>query len=495
MILIMDIGTSSTRGILFDKNGKEKWMDQIQYQPTYFASVYVEQDPQDWINAVCECVSRAQQFASKNKQSIRAVAFTAQRSSLIPSDENGDPLRSAIMWQDRRNADIVKELSKQNSWITSKTGARINTVYAAAKMTWLKRNEPAIYEKTYKLCSVADFIIHEMTGEFVTDETYACRSLLADVHTCHPDDKLCEYFEVDKEKISTAMEPGSIVGYTTDQFFNKTKLPSGTPVISCGGDQQCSALGMGLVESGSVVITTGTGAFIMAYADHVPDVLDGQIVVERHALKRTWAYECSIPACAALYNWANQIFFSKTQKEMADINAAVMESKPGANDIIVVPSFTGRGTPDWNTSAKGAFVNLTLGSTKQDMARAVIESIACEIANNMETLSNYMNIPETILLTGGMTRFSTFDQILADTLGKKMKLIPAIIDPTALGAWINASVCLKDYADAKEAFQKAVADYEIIEYQPDYDNYAIYKGKRLQMKEIYESLYGKERGY
>ena len=85
-------------------------------------------------------------------------------------------------------------------------------------------------------------------------------------------------------------------------------------------------------------------------------------------------------------------------------------------------------------------------------------------------------------------------QIMADTLGKNMELIPAIIDPTALGAWINTSVCLKDYANAKEAYQKAVTDDEVIRYQPDYDNYAVYKGKRLQMKEIYNRLYGKERG-
>lgn len=494
MILIMDIGTSSTRGILFDKNGKEKWVDQVHYQPTYFASVYVEQDPADWIDAVTDCVAKAVEYASRQGWTIRAAAFTAQRSSLIPCDETGKPLCPAIMWQDRRNADIVKELAGRDDWITSKTGAKINTVYAATKMTWLKRNQPAIYKKTYKLCSPSDFIIRAMTGEFITDETYSCRSLLADVHTCRPDNSLCEYFEVDPEKISTVIEPGNIVGYTTDKFYTKTQLPAGTPVISCGGDQQCSALGMGLIEPGNVVITTGTGAFIMACSDHVPDLLDGQIVVERHALKKMWAYECSIPACAALYNWANQTFFSKTQEDMSSINDAVNQSKPGANDIIVVPSFTGRGTPDWNTAAKGAFVNLTLGSTRQDMARAVLESIACEIANNMEILSRFITIPETILLTGGMTRFSTFVQILADTLGKNMMLIPAIIDPTALGAWINASVCLKDHANAKEAYQKAVADYEVIRYQPDYDNYAVYKGKRLQMKEIYDRLYGKERG-
>lgn len=494
MILIMDIGTSSTRGILFDKSGKEKWTKQIHYQPTYFALVYVEQDPQDWVDAVTNCISGAVEYAAQQNQKIRAVAFTAQRSSLIPCDENGRNLSPAIMWQDHRNADIVKELSAKDDWITSKTGARINTVYAAPKMTWLKRYEPAIYERAYKLCSPSDFIIRAMTGEFVTDETYSCRSLLADVHTCHPDIELCDYFEIDPKKLSKVMEPGNIVGYTTDALCVKTKLPSGTPVISCGGDQQCSALGMGLIEPGNVVVTTGTGAFIMACSDHVPDILDGQIVVERHALKKMWAYECSIPACAALYNWANRIFFSKSQEDMSSINDAVNQSKPGASDIIVVPSFTGNGTPDWNTAAKGAFVNLTLGSTRQDMARAVLESIACEIANNMEILSQFITIPDTILLTGGMTRFSTFVQIMADTLGKNMELIPAIIDPTALGAWINASVCLKDYANAKEAYQKAVTDYEVIRYRPDYDNYAVYKGKRLQMKEIYNRLYGKERG-
>ncbi len=488
MILILDIGTSSTRGILFDRAGKEIWIKQIPYDPMYFGTIYVEQEPLTWINALEACAAEAQIFAKEQKKTIRAIAYTAQRSSLIPVGEDGEALYTAIMWHDRRNASIVEELKDKDRLITSRTGAKLNTVYSATKMTWMKRSCDDLYAETAHLATISDFLMHEMTGGWVLDETYACRSLLADVRTCRLDPELCELFEIDADKYSEIIPPGSIGGYVNARFAQKTGIPEGTPVITCGGDQQCSGLGMGITEAGRIAVTAGTGAFIMAYADHVPDELNGEIVVERHALKDTYVYECSIPACAALYNWANRVFFDKEQNDIEAINDAVDHSPCGANGVLAVPTFQGSGTPDWNTEARGAFLNLTLATTREDMTRALLESIAYEIANNMEVLSRYTPIPEEIHLAGGLSRFETFVQILADTLNREIILRPEIKDPTALGAWINAALALKDYDSAEDAYETAIEGTPLLRYVPAEREHGIHEKRRKLMRDMYLRL-------
>ena len=153
------------------------------------------------------------------------------------------------------------------------TGARINTVFSGKKMTWFRRKEPEFYEKTHKICTIADFIAHEITGEYRTDHTYGSRSLLMNLRTRAWDGRLLDMFEVDAEKLCELISPGTVLGYATEEFAEKTGLQAGIPFVSGGGDQQCAAVGMGVTGPGSVEITTGTGVFMLCYSDRVPENL------------------------------------------------------------------------------------------------------------------------------------------------------------------------------------------------------------------------------
>lgn len=182
-ILVIDVGTSSIRGVLYNKNGDILFVHQIEYQVNYMPNGMAEQNTNDWSDTVCVIVSKAVDFAQTQNISIDGLSLTSQRSSIIPMGYDSKPLRNAIMWQDKRNADIVNEFSVHQDFVHKLSGARINTVFSGTKMTWFKRNEPDLYNKTMKICTIADYIINQITGEFATDHTYGARSLLMNIRT------------------------------------------------------------------------------------------------------------------------------------------------------------------------------------------------------------------------------------------------------------------------------------------------------------------------
>ena len=182
-ILVIDVGTSSIRGVLYDEKGTEIFCHQIPYQVHFIDGTHAEQDTSDWSDTIVEIGRAAAAYCEKENLKIDGLALTSQRSSVISVDKDGHALMPAIMWQDKRNKEIVDEFRGMEKAIYKLTGARINTVFSGTKMTWVRRNAPEIYEKTHKFCTIADFITHEITGEYRTDHTYGSRSLLMNVRT------------------------------------------------------------------------------------------------------------------------------------------------------------------------------------------------------------------------------------------------------------------------------------------------------------------------
>lgn len=168
-------------------------------------------------------------------------------------------MRDAIMWLDKRNAEICGELAPMESEIFRVTGARLNTVFSGAKMTWLRRNEPELYRKSYKLMTIADYLAFLLTGQFKTDHTYGSRSLLMDIRTRQWDSEMLDLFQVEKEKLCQLIQPGSVMGCTTRTIREITGIPAGIPLISAGGDQQRAALGPGPAPPSPRGSTPATG--------------------------------------------------------------------------------------------------------------------------------------------------------------------------------------------------------------------------------------------
>ena len=487
-ILVIDVGTSSIRGVLYDGGGRPRFTHQIAYQPDFLEEGLVEQNPADWSDTLTEIGQRVSFYARENGVTVDALSLTSQRSSIIPVDREGTPLRRAIMWQDKRNAGIVAELKEREGRINALTGARVNTVFSGTKMTWFRRNQPELYEKTYKICTIADYITHQITGEFRTDHTYGSRSLLMNVRTRAWDEELLDLFEVDGDKLCELVQPGSVIGTVNAAFARRTGLPEGIPLISAGGDQQCAALGHGVTGAGTLEITTGTGAFMLGYCHQVPENLGSGVICGAHAIPGRYVLEVSMLTCAALYNWGKRTFFGEQAAEdFMGINQGVMDSPAGARGCIALPYFQGRGTPDWNANATGAFFGLSLGTTREDLARALLEGIACEVGNNLEELERYTGPMERIYVGGGLTRFPAFNQIQADVYQKPLLRSADNGEQTALGAWASAAVALGCYGDYEQALnvQRGEGHYE--RYQPNPALAELYGEKRARMNELYRA--------
>jgi len=170
-ILVIDVGTSSMRGILFTHEGKVLAENQILYHVCYKGKSWVEQAASDWENALYNIAKEIAKAAGANKWKIDAITITSQRSSVIPVDKSIRPLCNAIMWQDKRINEICEQLNTQNDKIFSLCGSRLNPVFSASKMTWLRENRPEIYAKTYKFLVIPDYLNYLITGELCTDYT------------------------------------------------------------------------------------------------------------------------------------------------------------------------------------------------------------------------------------------------------------------------------------------------------------------------------------
>lgn len=490
-ILVVDVGTSSMRGVLYDGDGQILRVLQRKYRVSYLSDTLAEQDPRDWEDALFAILRDLSAYAQRNGLTIRALALTCQRSSVLPVTRNGTPLRNAVMWLDKRNASICAGLESAEADIFRVTGARLNTVFSGSKMTWLRQNEPEVYRKAYKLLTVADYLAWLLTGEFKTDHTYGSRSLLMDIRTRRWDGEMLRLFEVDGEKLCQLIEPGSVLGYTSERISELTGCPAGLPLVSAGGDQQCAALGMGVLRAGDMEITTGTGGFLLAFTDRVPDNIRPDVICGAHAMPGKYVLESSMLSCASLYDWCLRQFYRDASGPYLyeAINRDVLESPAGANGCIALPYFQGRGTPDWNSRARGSFLNLTLHTRRADMARAILEAIALEGANNIEILERYTGGGGSLYISGGLTHSAAFNRIQASAYDREI-LQSGNAEQTALGAWASAAVAVGLYAGYGEALGRAKQWDKTTAYRPDPEQAALYREKRAEMNRLYGLLYG-----
>ena len=485
-ILVIDTGTSSMRGILYEQNARILFTHQVTYQVSFHGQC-AEQNPGDYLNALLEILQAVLTYCEQHGLDIHGLSLTCQRSSLIPVDREGTPLLPAVMWMDKRCASICEQLQDSDDFVFSRTGSRINTVFLAGKIAWLAREHPEICEKTWKYLTIADYLTWQITGEYQTDQTYGSRSLLMNLYTRQYDPELCRLFQADPDKLCPLNPPGSIVGKVSPRFSRLSGLQEGLPLISAGGDQQCAAIGHGIISPGAYEITAGTGAYILAYSQKIPSGLRDHIICGVHAVPGAYVLESSILSCASLYNWALQTFYPGCRQPSSydQINQDTLASPPGANGCIVLPYFQGRGTPDWNAQAKGAFLNLSLQHSRGDMVRAILEAIAGELYNNLQILRTYTGEIHSISIGGGLTGFSVFNQILADTCQLPLHRSHNR-EQTSLGAFANAAMTLGLYPSLDKVLQAASSHTGFDEILPNPDNFAVYQQHRQIMNQFYQ---------
>ncbi|MEM2144637.1 MAG: FGGY-family carbohydrate kinase, partial [Candidatus Jordarchaeaceae archaeon] len=269
VLAAIDVGTIGCRTIIFDENGREIARDYQEYPSIYPRPAWVEQNAMDWWRAVCNTSQRVVEKAHISSGDIVGISVTNQRETTVPVNEDGNPLRNAIVWQDRRTVKQCEDIKKKVgvSEVYQTTGLTIDPYFSAPKILWIKENEPEIFNSTYKFMLVHDFIEMKLTDCFVTDWSNASRTLLFDVEKFNWSEKICNTLEIPPEKLNETHPSGVKIGEVTAKAAKETGFVEGTPVVAGGGDQQCGALGVGVIKPGRIKATMGTGTFLLAYTD------------------------------------------------------------------------------------------------------------------------------------------------------------------------------------------------------------------------------------
>ena len=446
-ILGIDIGTASTKAILFDLSGAEVVTASRPYPLLTPQPGWVEQDPdavwQALIEALHDIIGQAGGYR------ILALALAAQAGSIIPARLNGDPAYPMITWLDSRSESLVRAWQKDGTaeGIRRLSGWRPYPGLPLPTIAWLRQHRPDVHAASQRYLGAADFLIHRLTGRFATDLSAAAEMLLVDVNTGQWSEKLCALAGVDPAMQSGLGWAGRVVGETTPEVAGLTGLPAGVPVVAGGHDQCCACLAMGMTGPGKVMLATGT-AWVITGIVETPSLADipQRMDLNPHVVTRRWTVSQLLGGFGATVDWWLQQAWQPPGPEhaldkkslYAHLDNALPSSPPGSRGLLFLPlsgpaqvsdAQPGGGRPG------GGFIGLALAHTRADMSRAILEGCAFEVRWALDTL-RAAGMPVTELwIAGGATRSPVWPQILADVSG-----VPIVLADYANWAALGAAI-------------------------------------------------------
>ncbi|GMV46499.1 MAG: hypothetical protein AMXMBFR66_18970 [Pseudomonadota bacterium] len=455
-LICVDIGTTSLRALLFDARGVAHHVAARACAPDYFEGGRVEQDAERWRTALIATLRECAQAAASTALTPAGIVLTSQRSSVLPVDAAGRPLHPALMWQDTRSGELAAALAATHDGaVYRRTGLRISPVFSAVKMAWLRRERPAVWAATHKLLGVQDWAVWLLSGRFATDHTFGSRTNLMNLAGRCWDDELLSLFGVPRDLLCELIAPGAEAGRLHDAAAAATGLRAGLPVISAGGDQQCAALGLGLLGADRAVTNVGTGCYLIGHARSPVFDEHMRVACNVSALPGAWIVEASILTAGAVHRWFARLLDERSDDNalFARLDAEAAASPPGARGVRLLPHFRGAGTPHWDPAARGALLNLSLDHTRGDIARALLEGIAAELRGGLDAVQALTAPVHSVCAAGGMTRSPLFDQILADMM-ERPTLAFGDGEATAQGAWVAGAVATGLAASHGEAVRR-----------------------------------------
>ncbi|MEO6093027.1 MAG: glycerol kinase GlpK, partial [Novosphingobium sp.] len=443
-ILAIDQGTTSTRAIVFDSAARPVATSQTEFAQHYPQPGWVEHDPEDiWRDALAAARDAIAQ-AGLTAANIAGIGITNQRETVVVWDRaSGKPVHNAIVWQDRRTAELCARLKAEGheEMVRAKTGLLLDPYFSATKLAWILDNVPGARSRAEKgelaFGTIDCFLLWRLTGGAVhaTDVTNAGRTLLFDIRAERWDEELCALFGVPAAMLPEVHDNSHIFGTTAEGLFDVA-----IPIAGMVGDQQAALFGQACFEPGMAKSTYGTGCFMLLNT--------GQEAVESHNRllttpayrlngKTTYALEGSIFVAGAAIKWLRDgIGVITHASETNDMATQV----PDNHGVYMVPAFVGLGAPHWDPGARAAIFGLTLGATQAHLARAALEAVGFQTMDLAQAMiADGGAAPETLRVDGGMAANDWLCQFLADMLDVRVER-PEHLETTALGAAFHAGL-------------------------------------------------------
>ncbi|MBO7288842.1 MAG: hypothetical protein J6V03_02470 [Clostridia bacterium] len=452
----IDIGTTSLKAASF--NDKLEQLTQATVDYTLEASgVYAEFPAEKYWDITKEGIQKATEGLE-----IEALSIDTQCETLILTDEDGNPVRKAIVWVDNRadeEAKIIEEHFGRKKVYEITGQPEITATWPASKLLWVKRNEPEVWAKSKKIFLLEDYILYKMTGKFVTEKTLQSSTIYFDINNGIWWKEMLDFIGVETSMLPELYDSGIKIGEY-----------EGMTVVTGAMDQVAGGIGAGIIKQGIISEMTGTTMVLFVPIDNIPPYVENSIIPCHYNYDGKYSLVLWTSVAGMAFKWFKNNF-CEDYEDFNALTAIAEKIEPGSNGLTMLPHLCGSTMPKYNPEAKGAFYGITLEHTRAHFARAIMEAISCMLKANLD----YINVDANeIRLMGGGAKSSLWNQIKADMTGKTLTTLKNK-ETACLGSAILAGVGCGYFKSVEEACSMIETDKVFkpsgVDYSKVYENY------------------------
>ncbi|MBE6750826.1 MAG: xylulokinase [Ruminococcaceae bacterium] len=479
-LLGIDFGGGASKATLIDTNGAIIAENTVEYPTLYPENGACEQNPEDWLDALCENTKALLSKSGIEAEDILAVAIDSATHTFLVCDDEFKPIRNAVHWTDTRSHKQADELKQRlGEKIFAKTFHKPSTIWTLPQLIYLRENEPASFAKIRYIFFEKDYIRYFLTDVYCTDFIEAEGSMLFDCNNYKWDSELCSLAGITEAMLPPIVNPTDIIGNVTEVAAKATGLKAGTPVICGTTDTVMEVFASGAVNKGDVTVKLATAGRICVITD--APCPDAHLVNYSHVVNGLWYPGTATKSCAASYRWYRDTFGG----EYKELDDAASEIPIGCDGLIFHPYLNGELTPYADPMLCGSFTGVRATHTKAHFTRAVLEGVAFSLLDSKMYLDS-LNIPYNSIATaiGGGTKGKLWRQMISDALGIALKTTES--SDSSLGSAMLAGVAVGVFADAKDAVSKCVKQVDVT--YPNPENTPKYRKVFKTYKKIHDAL-------
>lgn len=465
LLLGIDAGTTAVKAALFEPTGRCLGIDREEYRLSTPQPDWAELDPEIYWQACRRAVRRVLQEAAAAPDQVVALGVSSQGETTIATGEDGRPLRSALVWLDNRavqEAAFLAEQLGERAYVT--TGVPdVGPTWTACKLLWLKKHEPEVFASAHKFLLVQDFLVHRLTGEYVTEGAVASTTLLYDIVQRSWWDDALAVVGVEARRLPTISRAGAVAGTLTAGAAEALGLRQKTLVVLGGMDQAAGAVGAGNIVPGMVSESTGAALAVQVTIPTAEVDRSRRTPVYIHSVPGLYLFVPICPTAGMALKWFRDGFgaggaaANGADDGYEQLTALAAQVPPGAEGLVMLPHLMGAFSPEYNMAARGVFSGFTLGHHKGHFVRAILEAVAFMLRRNLELVAQAGIAASEVRTSGGGARSLLWTQIKADVCG--LPVITLANEETALlGDAILAGVASGVFASIEEGCRRMVAE-------------------------------------
>lgn len=493
----IDAGTTGATVMLLDLKGEVAGSAYREYPCIYPHPGWVEQDIEYVWEKICEASREVFSVTSIDPSSVASIGVSSQRGTFLCVDAGCNPLHKSMVWNDCRATEQAIKLSGRiaPARYQQVTGMPVSALWAASKIMWLAEHQPGLIERTHKIINGQEFLLNRLGAEgLFSDPSSLTLNGMMSIDRLDWSDEVISAMGLSKDKFPPMVTPARQEGTVSAQASSKSGFREGTPVCRGGGDQQCAAVGSGVIHEGLAEITIGTAAMMVAHIDSRKQNPDNCAYIGGHALPNKWDMEGGAFATGACLRWWRDIFGQQESQSAALLGLDVYDlmtleaskAPPGCKGYLFFPFLNGQVTPTYDNCARGGSIGLTLAHDRPTVIRSVLEGTAFELRMVVEALEKVLGYPfVAIRLTGGGAKSDLWTQIQSDIYGKPIQTL-RISECTTFGAAILGAVAASVFRSIEEAVEALVHTRSSVE--PNLKNHDLYDELYAIFGETYSVL-------